>query len=79
MILDVGFASSREEIQRSLLRNGVYGTPEPQFTWLLDAAFTAPPMLNDRFDTLAGAYLLGGLRLSKIYEVDKKGVGGDFA
>ena len=79
MILDVGFASSREEIQRSLLRNGVYGTPEPDLTRLLDAAFTAPLTLNDPFDPLAGAHLLSGLEPSKIYAVDKKGLGEDFA
>lgn len=79
MILDVGFASNREEIQRSLLRNGVYGTSEPTLARLLDAAFTARPLLDDRFDALAGAHLLSGLEPSKIYEVDKKGVGADFA
>ncbi|KAF2656390.1 hypothetical protein K491DRAFT_778066 [Lophiostoma macrostomum CBS 122681] len=79
MILDVGFASSREDIQRSLLRNGVYGTTEPEMIKLLDATFTAPPRLDDRFDPLAGAHLLVGLEPSKIYEADKKGVGMDFA
>lgn len=79
MISDVGFASSREEIQRSLLRNGVYGTSESELIRLLDATFTAQPMLDDRFDALAGAHLLVGLEPSKIYEVDKKGIGADFA
>jgi NADP-dependent 3-hydroxy acid dehydrogenase YdfG len=79
MILDVGVASTREDIQRSLLRNGVYGTTEPELVKLLDVAFTAPPQLDDRFDALAGSHLLVGLEPSKIYEADKNGVGMDFA
>ncbi|KAJ8109439.1 hypothetical protein OPT61_g7460 [Boeremia exigua] len=74
-----GFASSCDDIQRSLLRNSVCGTSEPELVKLLDAAFTALPQLNDRFDALAGAHLLVGLEPSKIYEADKKGVGMDFA
>ncbi len=79
MILGVGFASSREEIQRSLLRNGVYGTSEADLTRLLDAAFVAQPTQTDKFDALSKAHLLTGLEPSKIYEVDKKGVGAEFA
>ncbi|KAF2705690.1 hypothetical protein K504DRAFT_460398 [Pleomassaria siparia CBS 279.74] len=80
MILDVGFASSRQEIQRSLTRNGVYGTSELDFVQLLDSAFTAQSTWpNNRFDSLAGAHLLAGLEPRKIYEVDKNGAGADFA
>jgi NAD(P)-dependent dehydrogenase (short-subunit alcohol dehydrogenase family)/aryl carrier-like protein len=80
MILNVGFASSREEIQRSLTRNGVYGTSELDLIQLLDSAFTVQPNSSkDPFDHLAGAHLLAGLEPRKIYEVDRKGVGADFA
>lgn len=79
MILDVGFASSREDIQRSLVQNGVYGTTELDLVRLLENAFTAQLVLDERFDLLAGAHLLAGREPSKIYEIDKKDASTDFA
>jgi aryl carrier-like protein len=80
MILGVGFASSRDDIQRSLIRNGVYGTSESELIRLLDIAFTAPRLsINESFDPWAGAHLLSGIEPSKVYELDKSGQGKDFA
>ncbi|KAJ4288038.1 hypothetical protein N0V90_012054 [Kalmusia sp. IMI 367209] len=58
MISDVGFASSRDDIHRSLSRNVIYGTPAPELIKFLDTAFTSPGATNSPFDPLADAHLL---------------------
>jgi len=71
MISDVGFASRRPDVQRSLQRNGVYGTTQEDLTKLLDIAFTVPPAdAADRFDPCSDAHLLQGLEPIRIYRLD---------
>ncbi|KAE8839561.1 hypothetical protein HRS9122_06166 [Pyrenophora teres f. teres] len=71
MISDVGFASRRPDVQRSLQRNGVYGTTQEDLTKLLDIAFTVPRANSvDRFDPWSDAHLLQGLEPVKIYQLD---------
>ena len=79
LILDVGVASQREDLQRSLNRNGLYGTHEKELHKLLESAFLAQagkPEYGQ--DPRAGAHLLTGLEPNKALELDKKGQGADF-
>lgn len=78
MISDVGFASSREDIHRSLTRNGIYGTSSPELVTLLDVAFMSSGAVNSPFDPLADAHLLVGLEPRKIYNLDKTSAGTEF-
>ena len=71
MISDVGFASRRPDVQRSLQRNDVYGTTQEDLTKLLDIAFTVPSAdAAERFDPCSGAHLLQGLEHIRIYQPD---------
>ncbi|KAF2233362.1 hypothetical protein EV356DRAFT_448529 [Viridothelium virens] len=81
MILDVGFASSRPEIQRALTRNGVYGTTQPELLRVLDIAFASSPSIGCDpvpSDPLAGAHLLCGLEPSQIHALDPSHLGAEF-
>ncbi|KAF2197579.1 putative polyketide synthase [Delitschia confertaspora ATCC 74209] len=78
MISDVGFASSRPHIQRSLIRNGIYGTHSSDVVKLLDIAFTSSNPDLDVSYSSTHSTILCGLEASKIYELDKENLGEDF-
>ncbi len=80
MILQVGFVSQLPEVQKSLMRNGVYGTGELEFLKLLEASFVAPapdPTWSAT-DPLAGAHLLTGLEPVQLDRLYRTGLAADF-
>ncbi|KAI9661631.1 MAG: hypothetical protein M1821_008869 [Bathelium mastoideum] len=83
MVLDVSHASTRPDIQHSLVRNGIYGTTESELVLLLDSIFTPiPPRVTTNTthysDDFADAHALSGLEPSKIRALDPAGLGADF-
>ena len=80
MILEVGFVSNLPEIQKSLMRNGVYGTGQFEFLKLLEASFDPQTARHKWADTdaLATSHLLTGLEPIKSDALYRKGLAADF-
>lgn len=81
MILEVGFVSHLPEVQKSLMRNGVYGTGQLEFLKLLEASFVeqqAPDPNWSATDPLARAHLLTGLEPVKLDQLYRKGLAAEF-
>lgn len=85
MILEVGFVSHLPEVQKSLMRNGVYGTGEKEFLKIFEASFSqqstnANPDSNrwGSEDKGASSHLLTGLEPIKLDELYKNGHAADF-
>ena len=79
LILGAGVASERLDLQRSLNRNGLYGTHEVEFHKLLESSFLSQnSKLVHTHDPYASAHLLTGLEPSRILDLDKKSLGADF-
>lgn len=80
MILEVGFVSQLPEVQKSLMRNGVYGTGQLEFLKLLEASFVAqaPDPKWSATDPLASAHLLTGLEPIKLDQLYRKGLAAEF-
>ena len=80
MILEVGFVSQLHEVQRSLMRNGVYGTGELEFLKLLEASFVeqTPDPKWSTMDPLASSHLLTGLEPVKLHQLYRKGLAAEF-
>ncbi|MCJ1377213.1 hypothetical protein MMC17_000305 [Xylographa soralifera] len=79
MILEVGFVSHRPEVQKQLLRNGVYGTNELDFLKIFEASFVEQSVDPDwQYDSLAKGHLLTGLEPLKLVELYKKGLAAEF-
>jgi len=79
MILEVGFVSHLPEVQKSLMRNGVYGTGQLEFLKLLEASFvpqTPDPKWSS--DALATSHLLTGLEPVKLEQLYRKGLAAEF-
>ncbi|KAL9047293.1 MAG: hypothetical protein Q9214_000093 [Letrouitia sp. 1 TL-2023] len=80
MILEVGFVSTLPEVQRSLIRNGVYGTGEVEFLKIFEASFIEQKS-DPRWaasDPLAASHLLTGLEPVKLDELYRQGLAADF-
>ena len=72
LLSDVGYASDRRDLQRSLNRNGVYATTQDELFKLLDVALSSQQNTADtdnpsNFDPLCKSHLLCGLEPSKIH------------
>ncbi|KAL8886198.1 MAG: hypothetical protein Q9215_006064 [Flavoplaca cf. flavocitrina] len=85
MILQIGFVSHLPEVQRSLMRNGVYGTGEKEFLNIFEASFSqqstkANPDGNrwGSEDVAASSHLLTGLEPIKLDTLYKSGHAADF-
>lgn len=85
MILEVGFVSHLPEVQKSLMRNGVYGTGENEFLKIFEASFsqhstTADPSSHKwgSEDKGASSHLLTGLEPIKLDDLYKNGHAADF-
>ncbi|KAL9027875.1 MAG: hypothetical protein Q9196_003666 [Gyalolechia fulgens] len=80
MILEVGFVSALPEVQKSLMRNGVYGTGETEFLKIFEASFIQPsaPTQPAAADPYAAAHLLTGLEPIKLDELYRQGLAADF-
>ncbi|KAL9011376.1 MAG: hypothetical protein Q9173_003774, partial [Seirophora scorigena] len=80
MILEVGFVSSLPEVQKSLMRNGVYGTGENEFLKIFEASFIQQSPSTDLIatDPHAASHLLTGLEPIKLDELYRQGLAADF-
>ena len=80
MILDVGFVSQLPEVQKSLMRNGVYGTGQPELLKLFEASFVnqTPDPKWAGADPLAVSHLLTGLEPVKLDQLYRKGLAAEF-
>lgn len=80
MILEVGFVSQLPEVQKSLMRNGVYGTGQLEFLKLLEASFVkqTPDPKWSAMDSLASSHLLTGLEPVKLDQLYRKGLAAEF-
>lgn len=79
LILEVGLAAHRPDIQQSSQRNGLYGTGESEFLRLLEASFVPQPVGDEwQSDPLAQAHLLTGLEASKLVDAYQNGTAADF-
>ena len=80
MILEVGFVSRLPEVQKSLMRNGVYGTGQLEFLKLLEASFVeqTPDPKWSAMDPLASSHLLTGLEPIKLDQLYRKGLAAEF-
>lgn len=81
MILEVGFVSSLPEVQKSLMRNGVYGTGENEFLKIFEASFIQQSAPMDRAaaaDPHAASHLLTGLEPIKLDGLYRQGLAADF-
>ncbi|KAL8668635.1 MAG: hypothetical protein Q9168_006741, partial [Polycauliona sp. 1 TL-2023] len=85
MILEVGFVSQLPEVQKSLMRNGVYGTGEKEFLKIFEASFlsqqtsASPTTIGNRKwesrDIAASSHLLTGLEPIKLDSLYKSNLG----
>ncbi|KAL8656993.1 MAG: hypothetical protein Q9226_002364 [Calogaya cf. arnoldii] len=84
MILEVGFVSHLPEVQKSLMRNGVYGTNENEFLKIFEASFlqqTIPTNSTTKWstkDAAATSHLLTGLEPIKLDTLYKSSGSTDF-
>jgi KR domain/Phosphopantetheine attachment site len=75
LILEVGLATRLPEVEKSLVRNGVYGTGELSFLRLIEGAFV-PQCVGDEWkcDPFAQAHLLTGLEACKLLQTSSDGL-----
>lgn len=81
LILEVGFVSQLQEVQKALMRNGVYGTSEYEFLELFESSFIGQRealVAPLEHDPLSISHLLVGLEPGKLIEMYENGMAGDF-
>ena len=79
MILEVGFVSQLAEVQKSLMRNGVYGTGQLEFLKVFEASFVEQNVGRQwGTDPLAKSHLLTGLEPAKLDKLYRKGFAAEF-
>lgn len=81
MILEVGFVSHLPEVQKSLMRNGVYGSNQAEFLKIFEASFIKQTRENvpwQATDDLAVSHLLTGLEPVKLIELYQQGLAAEF-
>lgn len=82
LIMGVGVAGTREDLQRSINRNGIYGNTISEIIQLLDVAFANAPFdkRNERTNglPLTSGHILTGFEPQKLSELDNDGPATDF-
>jgi short-subunit dehydrogenase len=79
LILGVGVAGIREDLQRSINRNGIYGNTISEIMQLMDMAFTTVQLDKGvTRDPLSSAHVLTGFEPRKLSELDNDGAATDF-
>lgn len=91
MILEVGYVSDLPEVQKSLMRNGVYGTGQSEFLKIFEASFFSQRQHQQQHerlghsddewsthDPLASSHLLTGLEPIKLDQLYRQGHAADF-
>ena len=92
MILEVGFVSDLPEVQKSLMRNGVYGTGQMEFLKVFEASFFSQQQQQQQqqmkidygsndwytYDPLATSHLLTGLEPIKLDQLYRQDLAAEF-
>jgi len=79
LIVDVGVAGIREDLQRSINRNGIYGNTISQIMQLLDVVFVSDQAGKSADpDPLSSGHVLTGFEPIKLSELDNNGAAADF-
>jgi NAD(P)-dependent dehydrogenase (short-subunit alcohol dehydrogenase family)/aryl carrier-like protein len=79
LVSDVGVAGAREDLQRSIQRNGIYGNTVAEIVQQVEMAFTSDDAVGGvTQDPLSSGHLLTGLAPKKLFELDGGGAATEF-